>query len=1437
MKFKFLLFSFILVLTVTTSQAQVKADFSTNGSSGCSPLKVQFRSKATGNVTSWKWNFGNGNTSTQINPVMSFSTPGKYKVTLVVSDGVNTDTSVDTYITVFKNPSAQFTTTTLKTGCNPLSVSFKDVSVQGDTNISKWTWDFGDGVISTIAEPSHTYTLSGPFPVSLKVIDANTCENALSVADYINVSDAPKAIFNTTDPVEACAAPFKINFKNTSTGAGKLEYAWDFGDGTTSDLKEPAHTFLDFGVFTVSLKVTDPNGCSNTSIRNSMVKIINVKAGFTPSTKTACKGIPVTFTNTSTGGVSNAWTFGDGPGSSSSNPSHTYNLPGKYPVTLTTSTGLLCKDTYKDTIVVEEVIAKFTSDLHYGCDTFLLVKFTDQSTNAVSWDWDFGIIGSHLQNPSYLYRINTWDQLVSFDNKLTVTSKYGCTDVMTIPKNVNMFAIQPVITADKFKGCAPLTVNFKDITVSRDSAASFFWDFGDGNTSNVENPTHTFATPDSFIVRLTITSKYGCKSDTTLIIKTGIKPHPDFKLVEDTSCAYDLVHFIDLSTDAKLVDSWEWRFGDGGGDVVRYPQYMYTDTGYMNVFLKVGIRGCYDSIMKPKQVYIKGPITTVFATMDCKKPLEYKFNAEMIDAQRFYWDFNDGSPLDSVSLNPTHTFPSTIPGDNRNVMLFSLNDSNKCIYKSREIVHVREIKAAFTQEKIKGCAPLSIGFDGGISHDEELGYSWKWGDGSPDTISNGGFARHIYQNAGKFYPQLIVKDYNGCRDTIKHLVSVYKPKVDFSHSTLKECVPANFVFTDKTVGDTTLVKWIWSFGDNTFSSDTNTTHTYLSPGIKTISLTVTDTLQCSDTKSITVDVTQPIASFIAAGDRKLCLGEPVSFINSSSGINLVSYKWKFGDGDSLITATLTNPVHTYKDSGTYTVSLTVTEHNGCDSTKKMLNYIAVQRNPDPQFFANTIISNCYPLLVTFKDTSQTKYIKSYLWDFGNNQARSNIAVPSYNYTLPGIYTVKLKLTTTFDCTKELTKPDYIEVRGPFAQDTLSNDTICKGGSITFTVKNENQYANNFEWDFGDGTPFGKGKSVTHQYDQLGILYTRLIYSSLDSTCEKDDPGVVYVEEVVANFGIDKPVGCLPHNIQVTDSSTGPSKWNWDFGNGQKSILKSPPAIVYQNPGLYPVKLAIENNHGCKDETSKNVRVHPLPVVTVTKDSLICLGEKIQLVAKGGKKYLWTPKESLNNDIIFNPLATPEITTQYTVVATDSNSCKASASVKVTVQQPPVVTLKDTTIIIGETVKLNAAAGEGFSYLWTPSKGLSCTTCPDPEGQPLDSTLYTVIISDENNCFNTERSAYIKVRQAYSIEVPTAFTPGKDRNNVVYINGWGIKKLIDWKIYNRWGQLVFESNDLKHGWDGYFNGQLQNTETYVYVINALMYDEKIKSKKGNISLLR
>ncbi|MDQ3073745.1 MAG: PKD domain-containing protein, partial [Bacteroidota bacterium] len=660
---------FLLFLGGMPLYGQLNADFTVNVTSGCSPLIISFTNQSTGSPVAYQWDFGNGNTSTNASPGVVYTTEGTFNVRLIVTDGSgNKDTALKTgYITVYKKPAAGFETNKT-TGCTPLTVQFTDTSVTGSIPVSTWQWDFGDGSLSSQQNPSHTYASAGNFSVTLIVTDAQGCSHTIVRSSYIKADTRPQASFYT-GRTEGCGVTHSVRFFNNSlnTVAGKTTYAWDFGDGSTSNLASPTHTYTAFGSYDVKLKVTIDGGCADSVTLSDYINIRNYTYDFKASDTAGCGVFPIQFTNMVSPDMwfnNYTWDFGDGNTSTSKNPVHAYLNPGTYTVKLfIQSNDDSCHRTVTKTNYISIGVppaANFTADDSSACEAPLNVSFTDQSTDAVSWLWDFGDGStSTQQNPSH-----TYSSLGQYSVRLIVRNAESCPDTLIKTDYILLEAPAADFISPEPFGCKSAnTVLFFDRTTSPTPIAKWTWFFGDGDSAITQNSFHEYDSAGNFTITLAIETQDGCR-DTfrrTSFVSIGNKPTADFTATPRDSCMSNLiVAFTNLSTlHLPAPDRYEWNMGNG--DIINTtspvgPVYSYdgTDPGFYTVRLIVFSNGCSDTLEKVNHIRVRGPKAqfTVFQE-PCREDSVFFINGSL-GANKFLWNFGDGDT--SVLRHPFHKY-------------------------------------------------------------------------------------------------------------------------------------------------------------------------------------------------------------------------------------------------------------------------------------------------------------------------------------------------------------------------------------------------------------------------------------------------------------------------------------------------------------------------------------------------------------------------------------------------------------------------------------------------------------------------------------------------------------------------------------------------------------------------------------------------------------
>lgn len=1320
-----------LSFTGFRSFAQVTADFSSNRPSGCSPLIIQFTDLSTGPVTSWSWNFGNGNVSTQRNPGAIYLTPGCYTVRLIVSDGSVTDTMTKPcFITVFQNPSPDIIADTTQ-GCAPVTVNFTDNSASGSAPINTWIWDFGDGNTSTLQNPAHTFINSGSFSITISLIDTNNCVANQTYSNLIQVGTVPVAGFGA-DVNSACFPPLTVNFADSSVYSSSLAYQWNFGDGDTSSTQNPSHTFTALGNYNVKLRVSSPEGCADSLTVNNFVAIEDLVADFASSVTRSCVGDTVQFTDVSTSNPSSwMWDFGDGTTDSVKNPVHAYTAPGWHPVTLIAANSGSCADTIQKTnyiLVDPSPAAAATADVTQSCSAPLTVNFSDFSMGAVSWLWNFGDGNtSAVQNPAHTYVTED-----SFTVTLTVMNVVGCEGVLTLADFVKISPPQVMFDGQGRYGCAPRDVEFGDSSLSVNPIVSWLWDFGDSTTSAMQHPTHTYNISGDYDVSLTITDSAGCMA--TLVdsnfVGAGDTPVVAFSANPLMVCNYEPVFFTNNTINST---SWNWEFGDGGLSDQFEPSYTYSDTGWFTVTLIARDYGCPDTLEIEDYIYVSPPDAAFSESFNCTNPDSVVFVDASLAPDTWFWDFGDGA-TDSVS-NPAHVYPGR---GSYHVTLTCTNLFSGCVDVEEHDITVTDPLADFIGAPTFGCRPLNVSFtDNSID-----AVSWYWETGGmTSTSQNPSFT---YTIPGTYDVMLVITDLHGCNDTLVRpaYVTVTGPTSDFTSNPTTGCAPLNVSFSDlSTVFSAPIVTWNWNFGDGNSSALQNPNYTYNATGFYTVSLTVTDADGCAHTaaKANFIQPTFPLPDF--SSDTLTCTTRGIQFANLTTGVGM-TFLWDFGDSS---TSTATNPLYFYASEGTYSVSLSVTDVNGCDTTLVKPNYIRVA-DPKADFGADNTFAPCPPLLVNFADSSDDAI--SWQWNFGDG-ASSTLQHPSHLYVAPGMYDVTLIVSSALGCSDTLFRDDYIVVNGPNGTFAFNPDSGCIGQQVDFAAVTYNTTFRT--WDFGDGTVQAGGDTISHLYVTTGIYHPIIILDDgLGCIFAVSAPDSIVIGSIVPDFSASFTEPCLNEPVLFTNAtSVFPASVSrlWDFGDGTTSALPN-PLHAYDTSGRFDVTL-IEHNGICYDTVVKPqyIYVTPYPQADFTMSAAKgCINSGITFTDATAIDTLITSwawnfgdgsVDSIPNPThLFDSLGTFSIE----LIVESAKGCTDTAGKTFTVHPLPVAAAgPDTTECEGVGVRLNGSGGAAYS--WSPAAGLDDPAIANPVATPSDTTVYILTVTDTNNCLNVDSMAF------------------------------------------------------------------------------------------------
>ncbi len=812
----------------------------------CQNSPVTFtNTSTTGYFYKWDFGVGAGYVNTSYAPqTFNYTTPGTYTVMNVVYFATGCSDTSKQVITILPAPTASFVLTPT-VGCNTLTaVSFTDVSVSA----TGWNWNFGNGNTSTSqTPPAQTYTTIGNSVITLTVTAANLCRNIRTAT--VTVFQSPVAAFS---PTSSCVGSV-VTFTDISTSAPTntiTNWNWNFGDGSpVSLLQNPVHTYTAQGTYTVTLAVNSAV-CSNTL---SQTFVVNVKptAAFTLNPMSGCPTLTVNFTNNSLNATSFLWDFGVIPTSTSNatNPVFNYtNTTGvafNPTVSLVAMTGAGCSDTAVTSLTVfPEPVASFTVNTTPGCSP-LALTFTNTSTGATSYNWDFGDgNNSVLPNPVHTYTNATLFSQ-TFTVQLIATNSDGCKDtttqvITTFPKPLFTFTMIPA------SGCTPLNVNFPTIP----GAVTTNWDFGDGNTSTNLNPNHTFTNTtlvnQTFTVTLIAQNAFMCVDTAYGFPVVFPKPIANFNRTPSTGCSPLVVNFTNLSA---LNAGNNWDFGDGNISSTPNPVHTFTtnntlsNTVYSVQLLVISTDGCRDSITRPVTL-LPLPLANFSVDTPACSPKQLTFTNLSQGANSYNWDF--GNSVTSTATNPQQQYINN-SGVNQTytVQLIATNAVNcKDTIQVPIVVHSQP-NYNIIASPTSGCAPLTVNFP---AVPGATNYNWNFGDGNTAT---GAPVQHTFVNvttANAVYTvQMIAADANSCADTAFAQITVFpQPVANFQVSPTTVNIPDDPIHcTNLSTGNIILNNW--TFGDGGTSTATNPDHDYKTEGEYVVTLIVTSDKGCKDT--------------------------------------------------------------------------------------------------------------------------------------------------------------------------------------------------------------------------------------------------------------------------------------------------------------------------------------------------------------------------------------------------------------------------------------------------------------------------------------------------------------------------------------------------------------------------------------------------------------
>lgn len=1380
----------------------------------------------------------------------SYKNPGTYNVTRVLVDtngcqGILANIKV----TVRQPPISNFTVSQNSSCTAPLCVQFTNNSSHPQGFPIGFVWNFGDGTSSTVTSPAQKCYPPGSYNIVLRSNDSKGC---FSIDSHrINVT---KVVANFTLSNNNVCREDSFCLTNTSTTqgiGGNVTYSWNLGGNVVSSDTNPCYAYSTNGSRRISLRVS-MNGCTDT-ISKPITITDPITVNFTGTPLQKCvPPLTVNFTGSAPGASVVQYNWGDNNNTCPTlNCSYTYTRTGCYDVTLfaTSPSGCVSKIVKKNYVCIQPFDAVINTDSTAGCAP-LKVTFSNGTPAGGSpivdckWSMGNGIIQStDCTNPfSYTFQnpgtYNVW---------LRVQTADGCYDTAYTTINVTSPPTANFV-ATPLQACLKTPIQF---TCQCTGGTSYLWNLGPG-TSTQQNPNYTYDQPGPHTVTLTVKNGRCATTVTKTQYITSNDPKADFTY--KTSCGNPLS--VDFTSTSIGADSLWWRMDNGmpttPRDTVTKKNYVYPVMGSYNVTLYAYniATGCTDSITKKINLLSQTKTFGADKRNVCVGEA-ITFTDSTNFGSKWKWYFGDGDT--SSAQNPIKKYKAA----GKYTVKLVINKGLPCndsIIKVNYIT-VNKPHADFVADKTSGCSPLSVHFTSTSTGNYAPIVAWNWAFsasgryGSDVNPVNNGDTTWIFTGMNTFNNvRLIVTDSLGCKDTLQknRYIDETVIEANFTFSGAL-CAGNQLTFRNTTISPAHY-NYIWDFGDgDTLHRPTNSNvfHTYAQTDSYYVTLTaISKTNGCSTTIAKKVIIQSIGLDFFNTAITVACPPYATQFINTTTDTG-ITFTWYFGDHTP--TSNETSPYHIYKFPGDYDVAL-VGQKGGCRDSlvKKKLVSILGPRLDNVQISPPY---GCRPLTVFFSGKVYETQKADIQWRVGDVQTMPIVYGDTvyfnqpHTYTNPqfdtGYVTPVLLLEDNKGCKVTYPLADSLYV-DEYPYPNLRDTSVCIGAVVEYQLKD----GDSFSWEPSD---FLTCDTCSFVVSNAPDTISYIVTATTKWGCEAKDTVTLNVEDL-------PKLNIAPEYIRLCYGETTVL-----CAGDVYNALWSPPTNISSPTAICPTLTAMDtttwivysenrlgHQPGCY--IYDTVTLYPIDTVKVDfiQDTSICAGESlkmditVQQASYNDTAFFWYPTTYLDNPNQKDPIATPPFTMDFTVIIKSPLCVPDSHTFNVRVDPLPDIELyRDTAVAVSSEVELAALSLDAVQYSWSSTDPLSCTDCASPILTANFTQWMYVTVTNQFGCQSMD-SAFIKVLACTPdfVFVPTVFTPNGDGlNDKLFVRGKALKKLTTFIVTNRWGNVVFSTNNIKDGWDGTFRGQMSPTDAYVWYVKGICTNDQEVEKRGTITLVR
>lgn len=1322
-------------------------DFTILTEAKCANQAIKLSDISNYTADSVKWDFGDGNISTLVNPEHTFTNPGCYAIKLTKYIGTCVQEVVKPCINILPVPKVEFK---LENGYSCLIPAPVNLNSSADTN-GRFQWSIkGVNIDTTIIGPIHDITINqfGKYAVTLSFISDAGCKflkNDLEIDIQKFKAELP------ANGPKGCIPFDAVLTDSISANIPLSSWYWEVGSPAifTSTLQNPVFTVNSPGRWDLKLIVENIYGCKDTVTRYDYVQggtppVVDFIA--TPLRE--CLQVPRQFTSlTSLNADYWVWTYNDTTiFSTLPNPEYTFNNFGTYDITLTAfHNGCGNQLTIKEYIIVYKPVSSFKVD--YRCDEPYTIDILNQSLEADIYYWvvHLGSSKTDTIRDSLLSHYTFPDRGIYFLSHYSKSLETGCEHIRT--DSIFIVDLNASYTLDTIRGCAPLEI--KVSSAVRDAVKSEFLSGPFTIITPEENEAIVTFTEGGVLLgpQLVVTDRHGCKD--TFQTSTPVEVGKIIATIDapDVVCIPGVETFIDNSVlGLGNIVSREWYFSaQDQTSQVAYPLFDIPNPGSYLLTLKLKDSwGCTDSIKKNILAVTLIPSFTSDTLSCTDRGVRFLVDSDPTFLNAYAWTFGDGNS--SEEKNPLHTFSAEGKYD----VCAELFDSRGCSKKicKPKSVTIKDPIAKFAASPTSApCPPLLSNFTNTSINANN--YTWDFGDNT--GFSYTAIPSHVYSFPGKFDVTLYAEMIPGCVDTlvIPEMVTILGPSADVGLSMTGNCVPMTITLNG--VSDKTY-EYIWDFGDGQIEivpglNQTDTTqYIYDRAGKFIPKLLVSDDNGCSRTFTLDpVEVNNIVPKFIADYEPYCGLPSLVNLENRTTASSQnIHYEWQIS-GLKEFSSNETNPLLIIDEYGTYSIRLIASTIN-CIDTIESDSLIEIAANPNLAFeFQSTLL--CENSNIDILNTSSIDYgtIIEWNWNFGNNK-RAAIKDPEITFEGPGTYIVTLNAKTDKGCQSTITKP--IQVLPNTLISIPSDKTICIGDSINISVNINSNTEYQVQWDTSHHFSCNDCLFVNVKPDSTTLYY---IYTTAISGCSNTDSiRVTVIPEPGPKLKLSSDtIVCVNGFVEISVLNyDNMLTYEWDQNDKGLDCYRNCQTVKASPKDDTYYSIIVTNAFGCFKEDSVLVTVERNIDDFLIPSKTICEGSQTTIQNTGGNNPVWDFHPALSCTHCDTTTVSPTHPTLFWVTVISDAGCTYRDSVMVDILPLSSIDAGDDVLICkGETIKLS---GKGVGEVsWTSSQQVQNATSMSATSTPVVSSVYYLTTTlDECVLFD---SVYVHVIEKTNIQ--------------------------------------------------------------------------------------